>query len=141
MIMGQQLDLISEGKRVDLEFLRRMSSLKTGCILSASAQFGAMLAGTDEENVKKAAECAENIGLAFQIIDDILDITGSENELGKPIGSDEKRSKDTYATIMGIDSTYKEAERYTESAVAAISGINGSELLCELAYGLLNRKH
>ncbi len=141
MIMGQQLDLISEGKQVDLEFLRRMSSLKTGCILSASAQFGAILAGTDEENVKKAAEYAEYIGLAFQIIDDILDITGSENELGKPIGSDEKRSKDTYATIMGVDSAYKEAERYTESAVAAILGINGSELLCELAYDLLNRKH
>ncbi|MCD7771714.1 MAG: polyprenyl synthetase family protein [Oscillospiraceae bacterium] len=141
MIMGQQLDLISEGRQVDLKFLKRMSSLKTGCILSASAQFGAILVGTDEENVKKAAEYAENIGLAFQIVDDILDITGSENEFGKPIGSDEKRSKDTYATIMGIDSAYKEAKRYTESAVAAISSINGSELLCELAYDLLNRKH
>ncbi len=141
MIMGQKLDLISEGKQVDLEFLNRMSSLKTGCILSASAQFGAILAGTSEENIRKAAEYAENIGLAFQIIDDILDITGSEDELGKPIGSDEKRSKDTYANILGISGAYAEAERYTESAVSAISGIHGSELLCELAYELLDRRH
>jgi len=141
MILGQRLDLISENKKVDLDFLKRMSSLKTGCILSASAQFGAILAGADDECIRKAAEYAENFGLAFQIIDDILDITGTEKELGKPIGSDEKRSKDTYATIMGIDSAYSEAERYTEVAVAAISGMKGSELLCELAYNLLDRRH
>ena len=141
MIMGQRLDLISEGKKVNLSYLKRMSSLKTGCILSASAQFGAILAGAGEDNIKKAAQYAENIGLAFQIIDDILDITGSEAELGKPIGSDEKRSKDTYATIMGIDSAYKEAKRYTEIAVSAISNIPGSEFLCELAHDLLDRKH
>lgn len=141
MIMGQLLDLISEGKEVDPDFLKRMSSLKTGCILSASAQFGAILAGTGENNIKKATKYAENIGLAFQITDDILDITGSETELGKPVGSDEKRLKDTYATIMGIDSAYEEAKRYTEIAVSAISDTPGSELLCELAYDLLDRKH
>lgn len=141
MIMGQRLDLISEGKQVDLEFLGRMSSLKTGCILSASAQFGAILAGADEEDIGKAARYAENMGLAFQIIDDILDITGTADELGKPIGSDEKRSKDTYATIMGVDKAYEEAKRLTEAAVAAISDIDGSELLCELAYDLLDRRH
>ncbi len=141
MIMGQRLDLISEGKEVDLDFLKRMSLLKTGCILSASAQLGTILAGAGEDNIKKAAEYAENIGLAFQIIDDILDITGSESELGKPIGSDEKRLKDTYAAIMGIDSAYEEAKHYTEIAVSAISDIPGSELLCELACDLLDRKH
>ncbi len=141
MIMGQRLDLISEGKQVGLEFLKRMSGFKTGCILSASAQFGAILAGADDGGVKKAAEYAENLGLSFQIIDDILDVTGSENELGKPIGSDEKRNKDTYATIMGIDTAYDEAERYTEAAVLAISDLEGSELLAELAYDLLGRKH
>lgn len=141
MIMGQRLDLISENEKIDLEFLKRMSSLKTGCILSASAQFGAILAGANDKDIMKAAEYAENFGLAFQIIDDILDITGSENELGKPIGSDEKRSKDTYATTMGVDAAYNEAKRYTETAVAAISNIDGSELLCELAYDLLDRRH
>ncbi|MCD7823830.1 MAG: polyprenyl synthetase family protein [Oscillospiraceae bacterium] len=141
MIMGQRLDLVSEGKEVDLDFLKRMSSLKTGCILSASAQFGAILAGADDENIWHAAEYAENIGLAFQIIDDILDITGSEIELGKPVGSDEKRSKDTYATILGVSRAYEEAKRYTEAAVSAISDIPGSELLCELAYDLLDRRH
>ncbi|MCD8108093.1 MAG: polyprenyl synthetase family protein [Oscillospiraceae bacterium] len=141
MIMGQRLDLISEGKQVDLKFLKRMSGLKTGCILSASAQFGAILAGADNDGVKKAAEYAENLGLSFQIVDDILDVTGSENELGKPIGSDEKRFKDTYATIMGIDAAYDEAKRYTEAAILAISDLEGSELLIELAYDLLERKH
>ncbi|MCD8005649.1 MAG: polyprenyl synthetase family protein [Oscillospiraceae bacterium] len=141
MIMGQRLDLISEGKQVDLKFLKRMSALKTGCILSASAQFGAILAEADDEDVRKAAEYAENVGLSFQIIDDILDITGSEAELGKPIGSDEKRNKDTYATILGVDEAYSEAKRYTEAAVSAISGMGGSELLIELAYDLLDRKH
>lgn len=140
MIMGQELDLMSEGKDVDTEFLKTMSSLKTGCLLKASAAFGAVLAEADEEKVKSAEEYAENLGLAFQIVDDILDVVGSEEELGKPIGSDKERNKNTFADILGVKRSYELAREYTEKAVSAIEKYSDSGFLCELARELVLRK-
>ncbi len=140
MIMGQELDLYSEGISADREFLTRMSSLKTGCLLKASCKFGAILAGCDDKEISAAEAYAENLGLAFQIVDDILDVIGDEKLLGKPIGSDKERNKNTFADVMGIENAEKLAAEYTAAAVDAIKDYEGSQFLCELADSLLTRK-
>lgn len=139
MIMGQMMDLYSEGISCDIDFLTEMSSLKTGCLLKASCVCGAILAGASEEGIKAAEAYATNLGLAFQIIDDILDVTGDEALLGKPIGSDKCRNKNTFADILGIQGAAQLAASYTDKAISAVNGIDGSELLCELASDLLLR--
>lgn len=108
--------------------------------MKASAAFGAVLAEADEEKVKSAEEYAENLGLAFQIVDDILDVVGSEEELGKPIGSDKERNKNTFADILGVKRSYELAREYTEKAVSAIEKYSDSGFLCELARELVLRK-
>jgi polyprenyl synthetase len=140
MIMGQELDLCSEDISVDADFLTRMSSLKTGCLLKASCKFGAILAGCGDKEINAAETYAENLGLAFQIVDDILDVVGDEKLLGKPIGSDKERNKNTFADIMGIEKAEKLACEYTAAAVEAIKDYEGSQFLCELANSLLTRK-
>lgn len=140
MILGQELDLYSEGICADAEFLTKMSSLKTGCLLKAACRFGAILAGGSEKQLSAAEAYAENLGLAFQIIDDILDVVGDEKLLGKPIGSDKERNKNTFADVLGIDNAEKLAAEYTASAVNAIREYEGSQFLCELANSLLIRK-
>ncbi len=140
MIMGQELDLYSEGISADKEFLTKMSSLKTGCLLKASCKFGAILAGCKDNEIGAAEAYAENLGLAFQIVDDILDVVGDEKLLGKPIGSDKERNKNTFADVMGIENAEKLAAGYTAAAVDAIKDYEGSQFLCELAESLLTRK-
>lgn len=140
MIMGQMMDLYSEGNSCNIDFLTEMSSLKTGCILKAACAWGAILAGASDNEIKRAEEYAANLGLAFQIVDDILDVTGDEAVLGKPIGSDKSRNKNTFADILGIDAALNLASEYTEKAVSAIRSIEGSERLCYLANELLIRK-
>lgn len=140
MIMGQELDLYSEGISADKEFLTRMSSLKTGCLLKASCKFGAIIAGCKDKDINAAETYAENLGLAFQIVDDILDVVGDEKLLGKPIGSDKERNKNTFADVMGIENAEKLAAGYTAAAVEAIKDYEGSQFLCELAESLLTRK-
>ncbi len=140
MIMGQELDLDSEGINVDAEFLTKMSELKTGCLLKAACRFGVILAGGNDEQLSSAEAYAKNLGLAFQIVDDILDVIGDEKLLGKPIGSDKQRSKNTFADILGIENAEKLAAEYTNSAAQAISKYEGSQFLRELAARLLTRK-
>ncbi len=140
MIMGQELDLLSEGVEADVGFLTKMSSLKTGCLLKAACKFGAILANGSDEQLMAAAEYAQNLGLAFQIVDDILDVIGNEALLGKPIGSDKERNKNTFADVLGIDGAEKSAAEYTASAIEAIKDYEGSQFLCELASSLLVRK-
>lgn len=142
MIAGQTLDLWSENRAegVDEAFLRKMSNLKTGCLLKAACLFGAVMAEADEKSLEKTAEYAENIGLAFQIVDDVLDVTSDQTTLGKPIGSDSERNKATFADVLGIDGALNEARRLSESAARAISEYPKSELLCEFALSLAERK-
>ena len=142
MIMGQMMDIYSEGRadEVSVEFLTEMSRLKTGCLLRASCLFGSILAGADDSALDNAAEYADNLGLAFQIVDDILDVTGDEKLLGKPTGSDLERNKPTFADILGIDKAKKLAASSTQRAISAISLYQGSEFLSELALGLVDRK-
>ena len=141
MVGGQVEDLAFEKSGATIDELRGMYLKKTSCLLSAGAVCGSILAGADEEELKYAAEYAEKLGLAFQIIDDILDCTSDEKTLGKPIGSDEKNGKTTYVTLLGIDGAKAEAERLSNEALAALCKIKGDNAaLRELTADLLDRK-
>ena len=141
MVGGQVEDLAFEKSGATIDELRGMYLKKTSCLLSAGAVCGSILAGADEEELKYAAEYAERLGLAFQIIDDILDCTSDEKTLGKPIGSDEKNGKTTYVTLLGIDGAKAEAERLSNEALTALCKIKGDNAaLRELTADLLDRK-
>ena len=140
MIAGQMLDIYSEDKDIDDEFLIRMSLLKTGKLLEASCLFGAVLADADEQMLFDAKTYAQNIGLAFQMIDDVLDVTSDEKTLGKPIGSDKERNKKTFVDVYGIERTFEKSRELTEKAVSCIEKYDGSEFLIELARYLTERK-
>lgn len=141
MVGGQVEDLAFEKSGAILDELRGMYLKKTSCLLSAGAVCGSILAGADDEELKYAAEYAEKLGLAFQIIDDILDCTSDEKTLGKPIGSDEKNGKTTYVTLLGIDGAKAEAERLSNEALTALCKIKGDNAaLRELTADLLDRK-
>lgn len=142
MIAGQMLDLWSEERveEIDEQFLRRMSYLKTGQLLKAACCFGAIMAEADSDRLRSACIYAENTGLAFQIVDDVLDVTSDAETLGKPIGSDLERKKATFADVLGIDGALAEAKRLSEIAAKEISKYSGGELLSEFALSLAERK-
>jgi geranylgeranyl diphosphate synthase type II len=113
MVGGQAIDLVSEGQLPIPEVMALMHRLKTGALFRASLRAGAMLAGASDEDVRSLTNYAEQFGLAFQITDDILDVTGTEENLGKPIGSDEKNHKATYVSVYSLP----EAQQMAKSAV------------------------
>lgn len=138
MIGGQVIDI--ESCNEDLELLKYLHSLKTGAIIRASGVIGAVLAGADEEQISAIDSFCYNLGIAFQIQDDILDVTGNEAELGKPIGSDEANNKSTYITLCGLEKAQKLVDEYTKKAVDSLSVFKNNSELCELAYKLVGRK-
>lgn len=138
MIGGQVIDI--ESCNEDLELLKYLHSLKTGAIIRASGVIGATLAGADEEQISAIDSFCYNLGIAFQIQDDILDVTGNEAELGKPIGSDEANNKSTYITLCGLGKAQKLVDEYTKKAVDSLSIFENNSELCELAYKLVGRK-
>lgn len=142
MIAGQVMDLANEGKAAPLEDIRATDRLKTGEMIRVSALLGCIAAGADEEKIKAAEKYCENIGLAFQIVDDILDVTSDVETLGKPIGSDSENEKSTYVSLLGLEESASFAEKLTNEAKAALN-IFGSEgeFLSELADKLLSRKN
>lgn len=142
MIGGQVIDLRNEDKPCSIEVLRTMDSLKTGALIRCSAALGVIVAKGTDEMMQSAVAYADNLGHAFQIVDDILDVTGDEKELGKPIGSDAQSNKSTYVSILGIDESKKYAEMLTNKAIDALE-IFGSEgdFLRELAASLINRRN
>lgn len=142
MVGGQVMDLDFEKNGANGEELTAMYIKKTSCLLEAAAMCGAVLAGADEETVKKAEEYAENLGLAFQIIDDILDCTADEKTLGKPIGSDKKNGKTTFVTLFGLDGAKQKAALLTKKAEDILNGFSGdTSYLNELTEYLLNRNY
>ncbi len=126
MIGGQVVDIEAENKKITLEELKYLHSLKTGAIIRSACTIGALIGGGSEEDIAACDEFALNLGIAFQICDDILDVTGDEAALGKPIGSDEKSGKNTYVTLLGIDESRNLMEEYTEKAKTALKRF-GSE--------------
>ncbi len=142
MIGGQVMDLANEEKDdVNEARLRDTDALKTGALIKAACQMGCILAGA-EDKLSAAGEYAEKIGLAFQITDDILDVTATTEELGKPIGSDKEQNKATYVSLYGIDKAKELSAQLLSEAKKSIdnAGLNSNFLLDMTDY-ILNRKN
>lgn len=140
MIGGQTVDVELTGKPVPEDKLEFIYRLKTGALLEASMMIGAILAGADGETVQRCGETALQVGLAFQIQDDILDVTGSAEELGKPVFSDEKNEKTTYVTIYGVEKAAEKVKELSARAVETLHRVNGENLFLEqLIFSLVNR--
>lgn len=142
MVGGQVLDLQSEGTEASLKKLSGIDELKTGALIKAACLLGCYAAGkTDADTLAKAETYAECVGHAFQIVDDILDVTSDSETLGKPVGSDVKNDKITYVSLMGVENAQTEVDRLTEKAVGALVGFDeNTDFLKELAYNLAHRK-
>ena len=141
MVGGQVLDLMAEDRQITMEELRRVHMGKTGALFHAALRSGAILAGATEEQLAALTAYADHFGLAFQITDDILDVIGTAEDIGKPIGSDEKNHKSTYVTLTSLAEAQELARRTVEDAEAALE-IFGAEadFLRELVAYLVNRK-
>ena len=143
MVGGQAYDVLAEEQELalseeDLEFIFKN---KTCALIEAAMGIGAILAGAEDEARKDVDRIAYNIGMAFQIQDDILDVEGDEAELGKPIGSDEKNNKTTYVTLKGMEQAKKDVRRYSDEALSYIRTLKGdSEFLYALAESLVGRR-
>lgn len=117
MIAGQTVDLVFTGKSLSAELLDYINERKTSALLCAALMAGAALAGADEERLRVLEQAGTYVGLAFQIKDDILDVTGDEKKLGKPLHSDEKNEKKTYVALIGIEKAEQKVQQYSEQAV------------------------
>lgn len=141
MVGGQVIDLKSEGKTVTLETLKVMDECKTGALIRAAAQMGCIVGGADAGQLTAAERYANAIGLAFQIVDDILDVTSDTQTLGKPVGSDTENSKSTYVSLLGLENARVKVEELTETAVSALSCFGPkAESLVNLAKQLASRE-
>ncbi|MEE0595422.1 MAG: farnesyl diphosphate synthase [Agathobacter sp.] len=142
MIGGQVVDVESEkkGQQIDRDCLDFIYRLKTGALIEASLMIGAILAGASEEEVSLMEEAGTKLGLAFQIQDDILDVTSSLEVLGKPIGSDARNEKATYVAFEGLEKAGAEVERLSREAVAILDGFKREHtFLRELFMYLIHR--
>lgn len=142
MIGGQVVDVESEkkGQQIDRDCLDFIYRLKTGALIEASLMIGAILAGASEEEVSLMEEAGTKLGLAFQIQDDILDVTSSLEVLGKPIGSDARNEKATYVAFEGLEKAEAEVERLSREAVAILDGFKREHtFLRELFMYLIHR--
>lgn len=143
MIGGQTADIEAEKPQndVDGEKLLFIHEHKTAALIQASMMIGAVLAGASKEEVERIETCAYNIGIAFQIQDDILDVTSTLEVLGKPIGSDEKNHKKTYVSIYGLEKSKEDVKKLSEEAVAILASFGQRNLfLEELVEQLINRE-
>ena len=140
MVGGQVIDMLSEGKRISMEELRKMHMGKTGALFRAAIRSGAILGGASEAQLAALTTYADCFGLAFQITDDILDVAGDEAVIGKPVGSDERNEKSTYVTLTSLDEAKKLAADTVQQALEALE-IFGDEakFLRDLVKMLLER--
>lgn len=120
MIGGQVIDLATENTQADKETVLKMYTLKTSRLLQAACVLGATLSNAADVYVNAAREFAENLGIAFQITDDILDVTSTTEKLGKPVGSDEDNNKNNFVSLLGLDAARKEARLYTDRALQSL---------------------
>jgi geranylgeranyl diphosphate synthase type II len=142
MIGGQSIDLKYENKKIDIKTLQKMHEMKTGKLILAAARGGCILAGASNSQVLAAEKYAKNLGLAFQITDDILDVNSSELKLGKPTGIDEKKTKPTYVTLLGICKSKEFVEKLTDDAISSLENFEGNtENLKRLALNLSKRSY
>lgn len=141
MIGGQIMDLIGETEELDFSTLLKLHAHKTAALIECSALLGALAAGyrEDSDEARALSEYAVKIGIAFQAIDDVLDVTADEKELGKNTGSDKGHNKTTFLTYYSVDEARAYAQMLTGEAVSAVSHIAHSELLTDFACYLLDR--
>ena len=140
MIGGQVLDLMYETKlEPNLSDVIDVYKMKTGALISAACLLGCIAAGESDEQLAAASRFAYNLGVAFQIQDDILDIEGDENVIGKPVGSDEEQNKTTYVKLVGLDKAKKDVERLTANAIASLDCFENNEFTKALSNYLINR--
>ena len=139
MIGGQVIDLKYESENPTLFQLLDVHTLKTGALISAACQLGCLAGKTSETQLEAAKEYAEKLGIAFQIKDDILDVVGDSEVLGKPVGSDAENDKTTYVSLMGLEQSQKDVEALTAEAISALDAFENADFLRLLAEKLINR--
>lgn len=141
MIEGQIKDIISEGNPLGLEDLEQMHTLKTGALIEASIITGAILGNGNFEQIEQLKIYAKNIGLAFQVIDDILNVEGDPVVMGKDVGTDQARKKSTYPSILGIEKSKEFAKNLVNNALQALDYFdNKSDPLRAIAHYIVDRK-
>lgn len=141
MIGGQVVDVKETGHTVDKDTLQFIYHLKTGALIEASMTIGAILAGACEQDVQKIERIASDIGFAFQVQDDILDVISTDEELGKPVHSDEKNKKTTYVTLEGLENASRTVEKTSREAISLLSELPGDNpYLTWLLEQLIHRK-
>ena len=141
MIGGQVADIESEGKKVGIDVVEFIHRLKCGALIESAMLIGAVLAGASQEEQDKIEQIGADIGYAFQIQDDILDVTSSTEVIGKPVGSDDKNEKSTYVSIKGLEQAKKDVEEMSERALSALCSLSyKNEFLEELIKKLINRE-
>lgn len=142
MAGGQLMDLAAEGKTLSLDELREIHRCKTGALIRVSLRCGATLAGASPKQLEDLTQYGEHIGLAFQIADDILDVTGTEALIGKRIGADANKEKATYPAVVGLDEAKRLADEARDAALDALEGWGDSaDALRALAHFIVSRNH
>ena len=138
-IKGQVIDTENEGQKMSVELMLRMYDMKTAALLKAACTMGCICAEGSDEQISAASEYAYNLGIAFQIVDDILDIVGDYEKLGKPAGSDAENGKETFASLNGIEKSKSYAAKLTEHAMKELDKFENNMFLKELTQQLLKR--
>jgi geranylgeranyl diphosphate synthase type II len=141
MIGGQVLDIQNETRQnITEDILVKTCAEKTGALIESACAMGCICAENGNDKISYALEYAKNLGLAFQIIDDILDVIGDKEVLGKPIGSDQLQNKTTFVTLLGLDGAKAKAKHYTNLALESLSHFDDNEFLVDLTNSLLDRQ-
>lgn len=142
MVWGQEIDLKHENIPIDESVLRQIHHYKTGALINAAVQMGASAALASDDNKSQLADYAFDLGLVFQIVDDVLDVTSTQEELGKPIGSDQENGKTTFVTLYGAQAAMELAEKINAEACIRLEQQyhNDADFLISLAQKLLVRK-
>ena len=140
MIGGQVRDVQAEGRAVTLNDVENIHKRKTAALITASVKIGAMLANAPVAQVRMLEQFGGNLGLAFQIVDDILDVEGDFERLGKSVGSDDRLAKATYPKVVGLDASKRIAADLIADAKAALNGFSGREVFWQLADYILARE-
>lgn len=142
MVAGQVIDLKSEGQNVESDIIKLMYEKKTGALISAACEMGCIISGANDEKISAARNYANAIGLAFQIVDDILDVTSDTDVIGKNAGSDEVNQKSTYVSVLGLEKSQILVNELTEYAIKSLSVFDcDKENLVNLAIMLSKRKN
>lgn len=142
MVGGQVIDIEHENKNADLSVLSEMDEKKTAALIKAACEMGCIVGGASEKQINAATDYAHSIGIAFQIMDDILDVTSTSEDLGKPVGSDKDNNKSTYVSLLGIDKCKQLVDELTNKAINSLNAFdNDTKALKELAINLSKRQN